>query len=427
MVAKSPETPSTPNFAAAANTTSQSTKIPRASDIFAGHEPGSALPASDGENEKAQKIAATPSSASLVKAPAQAAVVSSQTHFVPEALHSAALAANAVAGEIAAGSSRQDQADAAGQAASSSSQQQLAELSTAAAPGDDVLPKIATPALVPNQTGSPQARSSAQPRTKDGSETAQRLDTITDASSAAEQGTGTPANAISASGPSVTPGKRSGLSSDGSAKDTASHGYASGGPASTPAEAPRSFEVSSAIALGVSGASSATPAQQILDGVQRAIQSADNSQTSPATLQPTPDGQQQPLKTITVQLSPASLGNVAVELSLKSGQLGVKLQVQEAGTVQLLRQDGSLAKLLESAGYTVQSLSIHLSPQPNQAAQGQMTPNGQSFSNQFSSTGGGQGQANSQSNKGQPTDRNGDQRPGYGRTEDVSGGGSLYV
>ena len=61
---------------------------------------------------------------------------------------------------------------------------------------------------------------------------------------------------------------------------------------------------------------------------------------------------------------------MAVELSLKSGQLGVKLQVEEPGTVQLLRQDGSLEKLLESAGYAVQSLSIHLSPQPNQPTQG---------------------------------------------------------
>ncbi len=225
----------------------------------------------------------------------------------------------------------------------------------------------------------------------------------------------------------MTPNKHNAFSSDTSAQGTASNSHASGGAASTPAEAPRSIEVSSAIALGAGGASPATPAQQIVDVVQRAIQSVDDSQMPPSTLQPTLDGQQQPLKTITVALSPAGLGNVAVELSLKNGQLGVKLQVQEAGTAQLLRHDGSLEKLLESAGYAVQSLSIHLAPQPNQPAQGQTTTNGQSFSNQFGSTGGGQGQANSQSNKGQPTDRNGDQRPGYGRTEDVSGGGSLYV
>ncbi len=186
--------------------------------------------------------------------------------------------------------------------------------------------------------------------------------------------------------------------------------------------------MSLAIPLGANCASPSTPAQQILDGIERAIPTGDNSQALSSALQPTLDGQQ-PLKTITVALSPASLGTVAVELSLKSGQLGVKLRVQEADTVQLLRQDGSLEKLLESAGYAVQSLSIHLSPQPSQPtqAQGQATPNGQSFSNQFSSSGSGQEQGSSQSHKGQPTDRNGDQRPGHGRTENVSGGGSLYV
>ncbi len=85
-------------------------------------------------------------------------------------------------------------------------------------------------------------------------------------------------------------------------------------------------------------------------------------QSSTDTVQTTPDGQQ-PLKTITLALSPASLGNVAVELSLKGGNLGVKLQVQEPGTVQLLRQDGALEKLLESAGYSVQNLSVQLAPQ----------------------------------------------------------------
>ena len=105
--------------------------------------------------------------------------------------------------------------------------------------------------------------------------------------------------------------------------------------------------------------------------------------------------------------------------SFKSGRLGVRLQVQEAETVQLLRQDRALEKLLEFAGYTVQSLSIHLAPQPAHAP-GQATPNGQGFSNQFSSAGDGQEQGSSQSHKGQPADRNADQRPGYGRTEDVA-------
>ena len=357
---------------------------------------------------------------------APAVVLSSKTHFVPEALHSAVT--NSVAAQMATGASRQDQAEAAGQVAISFSQKQsISELSTAATPDDEVPPKIATPVLAPGEFESLQPRDFTQARTKATSQAAQRLDTITDGSAAAEGHAGNPTYTVSAPEQSATPSKRGGSSPDTLAKDTASHGSASSGPAPTPAEASRSFEVTSAIALGSAGASAATLAQQILVGIQRAIPAADNSPTSPGALQPTLDEQQQPLKTITVALSPASLGNVAVELSLNSGRLGVKLQVEEPATVQLLRQDGSLEKLLEFAGYAVQSLSIHLSPQPNQPTQGQTTPNGQGFSNQFSPAGGGQEQGHSQSHKGQPEDRNADQKPGYGRTEDVRGGGSLYV
>ena len=388
--------------------------------------PDPGLPASDAGNNSDQKIAAAVPSSDPNKVSAPAVVLSSKTHFVPEALHSAVT--NSVAAQMATGASRQDQAEAAGQVAISFSQKQrISELSTAATPDDEVPPKIVTPVLAPGEFESLQPRDFTQARTKATSQAAQRLDTITDGSAVAEGHAGNPTYTVSAPEQSATPSKRGGSSPDTLARDTASHGSASSGAAPTPAEAPRSFEVSSAIELASVGASAAPLAQQILVGIQRAIPAADNSQTSPGALQPTLDGQQQPLKTITVALSPASLGNVAVELSLNSGRLGVKLQVEEPATVQLLRQDGSLEKLLESAGYAVQSLSIHLSPQPNQPIQGQTTPNGQGFSNQFSPAGGGQEQGHSQSHKGQPEDRNADQKPGYGRAEDVRGGGSLYV
>ena len=374
VVAKRPETPPAPHSTEAAMTASQSAQ---ASDQR--REPSFRFPASDAGNHSDYKIAAAVPSADPAQAPGPAVVLSSKTHFVPEAPRSEAMVS--VAAQMATGASRQDQAKA--------------------------------------------SRDFTQPRTKATSQAAQRPDTIADDPAAAEGYPENPTHTVSAPEQSATPSKRGGSSPDASAKDTASHRSASSGP--TPAEAPRSSELSSSTALGSAGASAATPGQQILAGVQRAIPAADISQTSPGTLQPTLDGQQQPLKTITVALSPASLGNVAVELSLKSGRLDVKLQVEEPGTVQLLRQDGSLEKLLESAGYAVQSLSVHLSPQPNQPTQGQTTPNGQSFSNQFSPAGGGQEQGHSQSHKGQPEDRNADQKPGYGRTEDGRGGGSLYV
>lgn len=423
MAAKRSETPSLPSLLSTANTESQNTGS-RASNSAPSHEPASGLSASNAGDRITQGIAMPLPSAGAVKAPSPAVVVSSRTHFGPEAPRPTAVAGNAT--QIATGTLRQDQAEASGQAASSPSQIQLvSELSTVAAPPNDVQFKIAAPALASHQAETLQPKDYTPPRTKAASQAAQRLDTIANGSSFAEPQAENPVDTVSAPGLRVAATRRGGFSPDGSAKGTASHGNPASGPASSPAAVPGSVEVSPAIALGIGDAAPTTPAQQILDGIQRAIPAADNSQVLSGSSQPTLDGQQ-PLKTITIALSPASLGNVAVELSFKSGQLGVKLQVQEASTVQLLRQDRALEKLLESAGYAVQSLSIHLAPQPAEAP-AQTTPNGQGFSNQFSSGGGGQEQGNSQSHKGQPADRNADQRPGYGRTEDVRGGSSLYV
>jgi hypothetical protein len=176
-------------------------------------------------------------------------------------------------------------------------------------------------------------------------------------------------------------------------------------------------------------ATSATPAQQILDGIQRAapLESSDAAQTTQQDLQPSLDSGQ-PLKTMTLTLSPANLGSVGVELSFKSGKLGVKLQVQETGTAELLRQDGSLEKLLQSAGYSVQSLSIHVLPQSSHTPQAtaQSATNGQASSD-MSQTGGGRRQNNSQQNNGQAAERYQDQRPDYARTEDLRSGNSLYI
>jgi hypothetical protein len=421
--AKTSEAQSSPNLPRTATAAPQSDSI-----TSNANSDGLSISVSDARSGITSKIAIPPSSADPVKAPDAAVVVRSQTHFVPEP----AKAGDGIAGRIATASSAQDQTAAAGQVTFPPSGKQLdSELSTSiSSPRNDVAPKGATPALAPDQADPSQTAAFAPSQTKAGASSAEQWSNMTaDGSSFADTQAENPANAVSASRLNVTPNPGGGGNSDGgSAKDKDSHSHPGDGPASASAEVPRSSEVSLAIPLGASGASPSTPAQQIINEIQRAIPAADKSQALTSALQPTLDGQQ-PLKTITVALSPASLGTVAVELSLKSGQLGVKLRVQEADTVQLLRQDGSLEKLLESAGYAVQSLSIHLSPQPSHPTQapGQATPNGQSFSNQFSSSGSGQEQGSSQNHKGQPTDRNGDQRPGHGRTENLSGGGSLYV
>jgi len=418
--AKSSEAQSSPHLLHATAAAAQSGNIPSAAN-----SDGLKVSISDARSGITSKIAVPLSLADPVKAPSAPVVVRSQTHFVPEA----AKAGNGVAAQTSTASSAQDQAATAGQVTFPPSRKQLdSELSTStASPQNDVTPQAAAPALAPNQPASPLTVASVPSGKKTAAE--QTSNMTTDGSSFADTPAENPANAVSASQLSATPNAGGGGNShDGSAKDNASHNHPGAEPASASVDVPRSSDVSLAIPLGASSASPSAPAQQILDGIERAIPAADKSEALTSASQPTLDGQQ-PLKTITVALSPASLGTVAVELSLKGGQLGVKLQVQEAGTVQLLRQDGSLEKLLESAGYAVQSLSIHLSPHLNQPPQapGPATPNGQSFSNQFSSSGSGQEQGSSQSHKGQPTDRNADQRPGYGRTEDIGGGGSLYV
>ncbi|HWJ17156.1 MAG TPA: flagellar hook-length control protein FliK, partial [Geobacterales bacterium] len=371
--AKTSEAQSSPNLPRTATAAPQSDRI--TSDA---NSDGLRISVSDARSGITSKIAIPPSSADPVKAPDAAVVVRSQTHFVPEP----AKAGVGIAGQTA--SSAQDEGAAAGQTTlPPSGKQRDSELSTSiSSPRNDVAPKGATPALAPDQADPSQTAAFAASQTKAGASSAEQWSNMTaDGSSFADTQAENPANAVSASRLNVTPNPGGGGNSDGgSAKDKNSHNHPGDGPSAS-ADVPRSSEVSLAIPLGASGASPSTPAQQIINEIQRAIPAADKSQALTSALQPTLDGQQ-PLKTITVALSPASLGTVAVELSLKSGQLGVKLRVQEADTVQLLRQDGSLEKLLESAGYAVQSLSIHLSPQPSQPpqAQGQATANGQSFS-----------------------------------------------
>ncbi len=217
-----------------------------------------------------------------------AVVVRSETHFVPEAT-----AGNAAPSLTATQKPPKNKAEAAGHAAPASLRQQIA-------------------AEPPMPDGDPAAES--------------------------------PAGSVPNSGSSVAPSRSRGATSDGSAGDTASHRDQSASPATTtPAEAQQTLEAGASVA---SGAGSSSPAQQIFDGIQRTVSSSSASQVSTDGVQTTLDGQQ-PLKTITLTLSPPSLGNVAVELSLKNGKLGIQLQAQEPGTVQLLRQDGALEKLLE--------------------------------------------------------------------------------
>ena len=109
MAAKRSETPSLPSLLSTANTESQNTGS-RASNSAPSHEPASGLSASNAGDRITQGIAMPLPSAGAVKAPSPAVVVSSQTHFGPEAPRPTAVAGNAT--QIATGTLRQDQAEA---------------------------------------------------------------------------------------------------------------------------------------------------------------------------------------------------------------------------------------------------------------------------------------------------------------------------
>ncbi len=123
-----------------------------------------------------------------------------------------------------------------------------------------------------------------------------------------------------------------------------SHGDRSGGQASTPApadkQAAQASGVTTAPEASLSGQAVPSPMQQVFDGIQSAVPASAEGQSAAAASSPsTPDGYQ-PLKTITIALQPDGLGTVAIQLSLKSSQLGIRVEASESSTAQLLRQHG---------------------------------------------------------------------------------------
>ncbi len=166
----------------------------------------------------------------------------------------------------------------------------------------------------------------------------------------------------------------------------------------------------------------ASPVQQIFNAIEGAIPAGAPAQNATQADQLAPGGYG-PVKSLTIALDPQGLGTVSVELSINNSQLGVRVEASDAGTAQLLKQSGSaLTKLLESGGYSVASLSVHVSPQPL-PAQAQQAPNGQSaFSMSNSAGGGATGGRDGEANKHQ--DRKGS---GNGRSEGGNRDRSLYV
>jgi flagellar hook-length control protein FliK len=187
-----------------------------------------------------------------------------------------------------------------------------------------------------------------------------------------------------------------------------------------------------ASAVVTSGQGTPPASQQILDAIKSAIPAGGDAGQIQRTGDPTA-ANYEPVKVITIALQPEGLGTVSIQLSLKSSQLGLRLETSEASTAQLLRQSsGDLSGLLQSAGYAVGGIAVHSAPQPAQGdPQAQAGQGGQNsaFTSPGSGGGGtsGGGAAAGGQDRRQPESHGGQQEAGYGRPETANSDPSLYV
>ena len=230
--------------------------------------------------------------------------------------------------------------------------------------------------------------------------------------------------------PSQAEASRSHFERGGAFQGSNSQGSGSNGEASrTASTAPdAAFGVSqassAALAMGAAVTGTASPSQQVFDAIRETAPAASGSSTTASDVQPSSE---QPLKVITLALSPANLGTVSIELSLKGDQLGVKVQA-EAGAAKLLSQDdGALEKLLKSAGYSLQGISVQIVSHSSQPSETTQAPLNQNSASTSTSTGENTGQKQQQRFDGQRAEGRQDRGQGYGHNQELGRGGSLYV
>ncbi len=115
-------------------------------------------------------------------------------------------------------------------------------------------------------------------------------------------------------------------------------------------------------------------------------------------------GMATPVRILTIQLQPAELGTVNIQLKLEANVLEVRLEAQKAATAELIRRDqGALASLLRSAGYDVEGMTVHVA-EPDRSIAANLQPQPQSApqaQSGWSLADGKSGSANSQSGRGE--------------------------
>ena len=104
------------------------------------------------------------------------------------------------------------------------------------------------------------------------------------------------------------------------------------------------------------------PVAQIANAVAAGILRADELQSAQATgvASSTPRPAGGVVRVLQVRLEPAELGTVSVRIKLDANALELRIDAEQPGTADLIRRDqGVLARLLQSVGYDVEVLTVH--------------------------------------------------------------------
>ncbi len=116
------------------------------------------------------------------------------------------------------------------------------------------------------------------------------------------------------------------------------------------------------------------PAAQIGETIATELGPADEAQSARhlSTVSTPKPAASTVIRVLHVQLQPAELGTVSIQMRLEANSLELQLDVQKAATADLIRRDqGTLARLLHSAGYDVERLIVHTTdPDRSLAASG---------------------------------------------------------
>jgi chemotaxis protein MotD len=172
-----------------------------------------------------------------------------------------------------------------------------------------------------------------------------------------------------------------------------------GEPAGTIAAAVPSFEDSTSAAMPL--------AQQIADRVAAEAASAPEFTERTGMTPLWQQGMKPALKVLHIQLQPADLGTVSVRMELKDAELTLHVEADRKETADLIRNDqDTLATLLRSAGYNVDSASVRI-------VEGDRTLASQQSGQQSA-------QANLQSST--QSQSGASDRQGHARGEDTNGG-----